>query len=50
MNKKCQALESENANFHDKNRSLESQCEELMLEKKSLTEKIQLYISHNSTL
>ena len=43
-------LEDKNNAYFDKIKNLEDKSDDLSLEKKNLSEKLQLYIAHNATL
>lgn len=50
INEKCASIEGQNSRYFENIKNLENKVEDLTLEKKGLSEKVQLYVSHNGTL
>lgn len=50
LDEHCLILEEQNAKYKDKNKLLEDELADSILDRKSLTEKLTLYLNHNRTL
>ena len=50
MSDKCASVEDQNARYYENIKNLQAKVDDLSLERKGLSEKVQLYVSHNNTL